>query len=153
MAPKGVHPPRQFDAADPDAPQYAWAPVDRAVKLAVRAGLQPMLALTFAPRWAQSKSSDVAYKPDPAAFGEFARAAATRFDGKHDGLPRVRYWQAWNEPNITTFLQPQFVSGKPFSPGWYRRMVNAFAASVHAARRSTATAGAVVPSPTEASAR
>ncbi len=146
VAPKGVDPPSQFDATDPDDPDYAWAPVDREVKLAVRAGLQPMLALTFAPRWAQPKSSDVAYKPDPAAFGEFARAAATRFDGKHDGLPRVRYWQAWNEPNITTFLQPQFVSGKPFSPGWYRRMVNAFAASVHAAARGNIViAGAVAP--------
>jgi hypothetical protein len=146
IAPNGVNPPGQFEATDPGDPHYRWAPVDREVNLAVRAGLLPMLALTFAPRWAQPKSSDVAYQPDPTAYGEFAQAAATRFDGKYNGLPRVRYWQAWNEPNITTFLQPQFMSGQPFSPGWYRRMVNAFADSVHAAAPGNIViAGAVAP--------
>jgi hypothetical protein len=45
----------------------------------------------------------------------------------------VRYWQAWNEPNINVFLSPQYEGGRPFSPGWYRRMVNEFAAGVKAA--------------------
>jgi hypothetical protein len=146
VAPKGVTPPSNFRAVNPDDPHYRWGPVDRQVILAVDAGLDPILALTFAPRWAQPRDSDVAYEPDPQAYGEFAEAAATRYDGNHDQLPRVRYWQAWNEPNITTFLQPQFMSGRPFSPGWYRRMVNAFAASVHqAARGNIVIAGAVAP--------
>ena len=40
--------------------------------------------------------------PDPAAFGAFARALAARFSGSFQGLPRIRYFQAWNEPNIST---------------------------------------------------
>lgn len=146
VAPTGVAPPTDFRAVDPDDPHYSWAPVDREVKLAVDAGLEPILMLTFAPRWAQPRSSDVPYEPDPSAYGEFATAAATRYDGNHDQLPRVRYWQAWNEPNITTFLQPQFLSGQPFSPSWYRRMVNAFASGVHgAARGNIVIAGALAP--------
>ena len=44
---------------------------------------------------------------------EFAYAAATRYSGTYvraDGvvLPRVRYWTAWNEPNLQIGLIPQW---------------------------------------------
>ena len=44
--------------------------------------------------------------------------------------PRVRYWQAWNEPNRDYFLMPQYTNGKMSSPALYRAMVNKFAAAV-----------------------
>jgi hypothetical protein len=43
----------------------------------------------------------------------------------------VRYWQVWNEPNAGREIAPQRVNGRPVVPPHYRRMVNAFAASVH----------------------
>jgi hypothetical protein len=46
------------------------------------------------------------------------------------GLPRVRYWQLWNEPNLNTNLEPQFAGQRPVSPGIYRGMVNAFTKAV-----------------------
>jgi hypothetical protein len=146
VAPKGERMPQGFNATNPGDPRYKWAEVDRQVSLAVRAGLDPLLELVGAPRWAQPRASDVPYRPDPAAFGQFAHAAAVRYSGSYAGLPRVRYWQAWNEPNVTTFLLPQILAGEPFSPDWYRGMVNAFAAGVHsAAAGNIVIAGAVSP--------
>ena len=42
--------------------------------------------------------------PNAREFGEFAKAIARRFGGGFDGLPRVRYWQVWNEPNLSPDL-------------------------------------------------
>ena len=70
-------------------------------------------------------------------FAQFAQAAATPLQrhvhaGRGTGpLPRVRYWEAWNEPNAGREIAPQRVNGQPVSPAHYRRMVNAFAAAVH----------------------
>jgi len=126
--------PQQFDATSPSDPGYDWSTVDPQVTGAVAAGLTPLLIVDDAPTWAQASGRQTGagpYKPSPKAFGDFAQAIATRFDGTFEGLPRVRYWSAWNEPNLTPFLSPQLVGTRPFSPTWYRSMLNAFADSVH----------------------
>ncbi len=48
----------------------------------------------------------------------------------------MRYWEAWNEPNLTVFLNPQIAKGTPVSPGWYRGLTNAFADAVHSVHRN-----------------
>jgi hypothetical protein len=121
--------------ADPTDPAYRWGDVDRAVRLAVENQLDPIVDIVDAPNWATAPSSEHAFKPDPEALGQFAVAAATRYGGSFSNLPRVRYWQAWNEPNLSLYLKPQWLGATPFSPGWYRAMVNQFAdavKSVHA---------------------
>jgi hypothetical protein len=102
----------------------------------------PMVDFYIAPNWAQ-RSSEGPFgtrNPDPAEVGAFAHAIATRYSGKVLGLPRVRLWQLWNEPNIYRFLMPQFDSpfadpvpsgARALSPALYRDMLNAFAAAVH----------------------
>jgi hypothetical protein len=127
-----VAPQRPADATDPGDPAYRWDDVDRAVRLAASDGLQPILDIVDAPPWTQPccNGTPHGYKVDPAAFGQFAKAAAGRYSGSFGGLPRVRYWQAWNEPNLTIYLKPQWDGPTPFSPGWYRTMVNQFAAAV-----------------------
>jgi hypothetical protein len=79
-------------------------------------------------------------RPSPSEFALFARAAARRCSGSFGGLPRVRYWQAWNEPNYFRHLGPQYdtplsqpvrPSSRLLSPDVYRPMVNAFADAVH----------------------
>jgi hypothetical protein len=56
-------------------------------------------------------------------------------------------WQAWNEPNLPLFLQPQWVVADDawvaWSPAHYRRMLNAFYAAVKRVDRANvvATAG------------
>lgn len=116
------------NTADPAWPGYRWAPLDGAVAEASARGLDPILTPVFAPRWAEgpgrpSSGRAGAWRPDPTALAAFARAATLRY-------PTVRYWQAWNEPNLDTYLSPQWVSGRAAAPAHYRRMLNAFYAAV-----------------------
>jgi hypothetical protein len=115
---------------DPRDPAYRWDEVDRAVRLASKDGLQPIVDIVDAPAWAEPSGVTHGTTPNPAAFGAFARAAAARYSGSFADLPRVRYWQAWNEPNLNLYLKPQWSGTTPFSPGFYRTMVNEFAAAV-----------------------
>jgi hypothetical protein len=153
--PAGATKPPGFDPADPADPGYRFDELDREVRLAVAAGLQPVVGFWGAPLWAQdpsphptSYSGTVAgpYKPSPAEVGRFAHALAVRYSGSFHGLPRVRYWRLWNEPNLIGYLSPQFVNGKPFAPGWYRLMLKAFAGGVHSVHRdNVVVAGSLAP--------
>jgi hypothetical protein len=68
-------------------------------------------------------------------------AAATRYSGNSSGLPRVQYWEIWNEPNLNTFLNPQVVKKKAFSPNWYRSMLNAAADAIHGVNSNNVVIG------------
>jgi hypothetical protein len=55
-------------------------------------------------------------------------------------LPRVRYWQVWNEPNLHVFLMPQYTTpynqnvqgnGSVVSSGNYRQLVKAVGRGVY----------------------
>jgi hypothetical protein len=123
---------------DPADPNYRWETSDREVTRAVQAGLTPVLQLGGPPPWAERcKAPAVAVwaacDPDPAKLAAFATAAARRYSGQTAGLPRVQYWQALNEPNLTLFFFPQYdTAGKALSPDLYRDLINAFYAGVKA---------------------
>jgi len=55
-------------------------------------------------------------------------------------LPRVRYLEAWNEPNLPKYLTPQWGRRRgrlvPASPAHYRRLLNAFYNGVKAVNRT-----------------
>jgi hypothetical protein len=134
VAPRGDRPPTGFDAENPADPGYSWASFDRQVVSASAAGLEPIVSIQLAPTWAEEGTvGDPGTRlPDPAALRAFALAAGTRYGGTFEALPRVRYWQVWNEPNHHLFLYPQFEAGRLLAAPWYRQMVNAFADAVHA---------------------
>lgn len=136
--------PAQFKPADPLEPAYDWSRFDALLRQAAGAGLKPIVTVVGAPAWAEAPGGG---RPLPAELGAFARAAAERYSGRHAGLPRVRHWMAWNEPNVSSFLRPQFAAdGRPVSPGWYRQMLNRFAAGVRAARADNVViAGGLAP--------
>ena len=68
-------------------------------------------------------------KQSPALrFRGFAATVAARYDGVL--RPRVRLFQAWNEPNNAFYFRPQFEGSRPVSPDLYRELVNVMAASV-----------------------
>jgi hypothetical protein len=137
VAPTGSHKPAAFNAADPAEPAYRWSGFDRQVELAAAAGLEPIVSVQVAPEWAERSptGAEGTRNPSPSEFGSFARAAARRYGGGFRGLPRVRYWQAWNEPNLDWFLMPQFQGGAAVSPAAYRALLNAFAAAVKSIHR------------------
>ena len=64
-----------------------------------------------APRWAtaggRGRSSATAnWKVSAGEYGRFATAVARRYSGRFGGLPAVRYFTIWNEPNHRNFLKP-----------------------------------------------
>ena len=133
----GPAPPR--DATDPGDPTYDFSHIDAAVRDAAERGLDVLLTVGGAPAWAEGPGRPAvaeaprgSWKPDPALYGGFGRAVATRYSGSYrpglgsPPLPRVRYYQAWNEPNLFSYLMPQWEDGRAASPAHYRRMLNAF---------------------------
>ena len=68
-----------------------------------------------------------------ADFRAFAQAIASRYSGRHDNLPFVRFFSIWNEPNLNVFLTPQFDSkGRSVSPKNYAKLAAAGFAGVKA---------------------
>jgi hypothetical protein len=118
--------PRRFKPADPADPAYTWTAFDTQLKGAVAAGLEPVVVVTNAPAWGKRMDG----LADPSEFALFASAVAKRYDGSTKGLPHVRYYQVWNEPNHAPRADL-----KTAVASWYRELVNGFAAAVHAVDR------------------
>jgi hypothetical protein len=147
-------PPAGFDASDPGSSVYDFTTVDAAVRETVAAGLTPLLVVTRAPGFAEAPNRwpyayPGSWAPNPVAFGEFATAVARRYSGSFPdplsagrSLPRVRLYEAWNEPNLARYLEPQWVveegRWRAFSPLLYRELLNAFYAAVKAVQPTDA---------------
>jgi hypothetical protein len=139
-------PPAGFDPADPADRSYHFARLDEAVRSAVAAGLAPMLVVSHAPPFAEAPGRwpfafPGAWDPSPEALRAFAEALARRYDGSFpdpeapgSALPDVKDFQAWNEPNLARYLEPQWVAEEghwtAFSPLLYRELLNAFYAGI-----------------------
>jgi hypothetical protein len=139
----GVANDRPANPADPADPAYHWARYDQAVENATRAGIQVLFTIVGTPSWANGGQAPQVAPTSPTPLQQFAQAAATRYSGTFldtsSGriLPRVGLWLAWNEPNNSVFLRPQFtlVNGRwTFAAAAaYARICNAVYAGVHAA--------------------
>ncbi|MFI5010419.1 MAG: hypothetical protein ACHQDY_09120 [Solirubrobacterales bacterium] len=139
-------PPAGFQASDPASPAYHFWRIDAAVESALGAGLEPLLVVSHAPAFAEAPNRwpyayPGSWAPNPAALGAFAAALARRYDGSFPdplapggALGRVRLLQAWNEPNLSRYLEPQWVvehgRWSAFSPLLYRQLLDGFYAGV-----------------------
>jgi hypothetical protein len=124
--------PASFDPENPGDPAYRWQAADAKVTRAVVHGLEPFLVVNDAPVWARTGDKTATAAPDAAELAAFMHAAAERYSGRYLGLPRVRYWQVWIEPNVNKFFAPLFEGGKPVAPVRYAALVDAAASAVHA---------------------
>ncbi len=107
-----------FDAADPAA-YPGFEPYDDLMRRAVAKGYRIMITLApDAPNWATAGGRGGNYKVDSNDFADFARAVGRRYSGVFGGLPAVKYFSIWNEPNHIFFLKP-----RSQSPRVYRRLV------------------------------
>jgi beta-glucosidase/6-phospho-beta-glucosidase/beta-galactosidase len=110
--------PRGFNGADPAAYGAAWTPYDELVSGAQARGMDVMFQLgTAAPEWATPGKSAIR-SPNPAEFGKFAEAVGKRY-------PSVHLFSVWNEPNLVSWLSPQYSGKVPASPRIYRGLLNA----------------------------
>jgi hypothetical protein len=141
---------------DPFDPAYRFDRLDASIRAATDQGLQVLLTIHSAPEWAERKvPSERSYpappgteNPDPRSLRRFAEALARRYSGDAAGplLPRVTLYEAWNEPNLTGFLSPQWIDGRPRGPRLYRNLLNAVYRGVHAAQPDAKViAGATAP--------
>lgn len=143
---RSIAPTRPANPGNPGDPAYNFGSLDPAVVDATSHGLKVMLNISTAPDWAEGKNRPAgvfpgSWKPSAKAFGDFAHAVAARYSGRYAGLPRVRSYEAWNEPNLL-FLEPQWRHGnKPASPSIYRRLLNAFYAGVKQAQPGAVVIG------------
>ncbi|HEX8978016.1 MAG TPA: hypothetical protein VF781_16035, partial [Solirubrobacteraceae bacterium] len=135
------HAPTGFNAADPNAyPARNWAVLDNLVRTATADHVNVDLTVSGgAPLWAegpgvppQGRDINFAWKPNPAAYGQFVQAIGTRYDGSftppgQSTLPAVRFWSIWNEPNFGQDLGPQAINGSriSYAPRMFRSLLNA----------------------------
>ena len=129
------------DATDPGDPAYHFGRLDAAVESASKKGLEPLVTVGSAPAFAEGKdrpgsAAPGTWKPSGTAFGEFGQALAARYSGSFQGLPRVRFFQAWNEPNLSNYLTPQYVGKREVAAEIYRKLLNGFYEGVKSVNES-----------------
>ncbi len=152
------------DPTNPADPNYDFTYYDEAVRRAHARGMDVLLTVWSAPLFAEGPNRppvDCAegedppacapvgtWKPDPQAFAAFATAVATRYSGSFvpqgeaSPLPPVDYFQAWNEPNLSQFLNPQVDDSlHSVSVSYYRPMLNAFYDAVHSVQPNATVLG------------
>jgi hypothetical protein len=145
----GLEPSAPTSRENPTSPagaQFNFGSLDPEVEELTKAGIHPVFLVTDAPTWAEGQGGTAAdyasggYEPNATAFGDLGEAIAKRYSGsfrfRHRRLPRVRYFQAWAEANMSNHLSPQWsrINGRAVNTGpiIYRAMLNAFYAGVHA---------------------
>ncbi len=124
-------PTRPASPANPFDPAYRFDDIDEAVRNAQANDLEVMITISGTPRWANGGKTPNVAPTRMADFQTFARAIASRYSGRNKDIPFVRFWSIWNEPNLTTFLTPQFnAKGKSVAPATYARIAAAGVAGV-----------------------
>ncbi len=113
-----------FDASNPAA-YPGFFPYDDLVARARALGFRTIVTITGdAPRWATAGGKGRSFrtanwKVNSLEYARYATAVARRYSGSFAGLPAVRYFTIWNEPNHRNFLKPTSQA-----PQIYRRMVD-----------------------------
>src|SRR5262245_52988781 len=130
-----VAPQRPARPTSPTDRAYRFDDIDEAVRAAQREGQEVMLTISGTPRWAGGRTPNRM----PRRLGDFrnfAKAIATRYSGRLEGLPFVRFWSVWNEPNLNIFFTPQFDKrGRSVSPRNYAKLYAAGYAGIKAGNR------------------
>ena len=104
-------------------PAYNFDDLDDAIRTAQEQDMEVLLSLVGTPRWANGGKAPNVMPRRLSDFTAFARATASRYSGRFDGYPFVRFWSIWNEPNLQLFLTPQFDRrGRSVAPANYAKL-------------------------------
>jgi hypothetical protein len=85
---------------EPDRGVYRWDDTDRIVERASRLGLEMLATLAYTPPWASSNPNSPRPSDPPASpeyWTSIVRETVSRY------RDRLRFWQLWNEPNLSEF--------------------------------------------------
>jgi hypothetical protein len=85
---------------EPARGELRWEDTDRVVGRSHELGLNVLATLAYTPAWASSSPGSPAIGDPPASttfWADIVRHSVARYGD------RVRYWQLWNEPNLTQF--------------------------------------------------
>jgi polysaccharide biosynthesis protein PslG len=125
---------------DPNDPAYLWERFDTVVDALAARKLEPIVAFSGSPSWANGGGGPEA-APDVEAYGAFVHAFATRYSGA--GRPRIRVFEPWDAPNTPARLMPQWdpAGAKPASPAIYAALLNRAYAEIKAVDPDAIVAG------------
>ena len=117
---------RPASPTDPFDSAYNFDDIDEAVRAAQDADQEVILTISGTPRWANGGKNPNVMPTRVADFTNFSRAIASRYSGRFDGFPFVRFFSIWNEPNLQGFLSPQFdARGRSVAPANYAKLAAA----------------------------
>jgi aryl-phospho-beta-D-glucosidase BglC (GH1 family) len=126
-----VAPTRPANASDPFDPAYSLEDLDEMIRGAQQRGIEVLLTVWGTPKWAGPANNKL--PRSLTEFTKFTRALASRYSGRYEGYPYVRFFSLWNEPNRGIFLSPQFDSkGRSVAPALYAKLARAGYAGVKA---------------------
>ena len=127
---------RPARASNPFDPAYNFQDLDETIRTAQEADMEVLLTLSGTPRWANGGRNPNVMPRRVADFTAFAQAIASRYSGRFEGYPFVRFWSVWNEPNLQLFLAPQFdARGRSVAPRNYARLYAAAYKGIKAGNR------------------
>jgi hypothetical protein len=112
--------------SDPFDPTYDLGDIDEAVRAAQQNDQEVILTISGTPRWANGGKNPNVMPTRVTDLTSFSRAIASRYSGRFEGYPFVRFWSVWNEPNLQLFLSPQFDKrGRSVAPANYAKLAAA----------------------------
>ena len=130
---RSVAPKRPKSATNSFDPTYRFADLDEFVRNTQQRGMEVLMTIWGTPKWANGGKGPAYLPKKMADFQNFARALATRYNGRRAGYPFVRFYGIWNESNLGNFLAPQFdTQGKIVSPAAYAKLAAAGYAGIKA---------------------
>ncbi|HVU77994.1 MAG TPA: hypothetical protein VHC67_10455 [Gaiellaceae bacterium] len=94
-----IAPTKPVDATDPSDPAYDWTDASTVLDSLRTHGIDVVVQLLGAPRWANGGKAANYAPTSSSTFGAFAAAAAQQYSW-------VRKWVIWNEPNQVIWLRP-----------------------------------------------
>jgi hypothetical protein len=103
--------PAKGQYVDSATARSSWEKYDRIVSLAAEYGLHVLARIDTVPEWARPAGSTFTHPPvDLQDYADFVYTLVARYRG------RIRYYQLWNEPNLTFEWGNRNVSASEFTP-------------------------------------
>jgi hypothetical protein len=128
-----IAPTRPANASNPFDPAYRFNDVDELVRNTQARDMEVLITIWGTPKWANGGKTPNFMPTRLSDLTAFSRAVASRYSGRFQGYPYVRFYSIWNESNLQLFLAPQFdAKGKSVAPRNYAKLAAASYAGIKA---------------------